>query len=186
MYPTQFRSDALLKHPLADSHLDFHWAPRHDSEVLSLHSRGHTLLMWCRLASLTCCGGREPYMPLQEDRSPRRCWRWTAPASGRCHRSLWRTEYSSGHWIFYCDTEDTGCDWAGEGRVVLWINIPNTHKRWVDVHTQSHTATHRHPPTICISIKRPMLLSVNVSVWAWDRDMADTSRAQWHVLTEVW
>lgn len=180
MHPTQFRFDTVLKHPLADSHLEFHWAPCHDSKVLFLHSQGHTLLMWSWLASLTCCVGREPYMPLQEDRSLRQCWRWTAPASGRCHRSLRRREYSSGHWISTVPQRI----WAERReRNVSWINISNTHKLDERTHTEPHT---RHPPTICISIKKPMLLSVNVSVWAWRGDMADTGRAQWHVLTEVW
>lgn len=183
MRPTQFGFDALLKHPPADSHLEFHRAPCHDSKVLFLHSRGHTLLMWCWLASLTCCGGREPYMPLQEDRSLRQCWRWTAPASGKCHHSLqkekntvqaiefvlWHKRY--GLWsIREKETDQESKYWA------------HTNDKW----TLKNCHIHTHPPTICISIKRPMLLSVNVSVWAWDRDKADTGRAQWHVLTEVW
>lgn len=141
MHPTQFRFDALLKHPLADSHLEFHWAPCHDSKVLLLHSRGHTLLMWCWLASLTCCGGREPYMPLQEDRSLRQCWRWTAPASGRCHHSLRRREYSSGQWI----STVTQRIWAVAAIVQGGRNVQeltyraHTNGGWT--YTRSHTQT---------------------------------------------
>lgn len=146
MHPAQFRFDTMLKHPLADSYLKFHWTQCHDSKVLFLHSQGHSLLMWRWLASLTCCGGREPYMPLQEDRSLRQCWRWTAPASGRCHHSLRRREHSSRPLKFCDDTKDMSCscDWAGRKEMHYELTYRTDTNGWMEAHTQSHTQTSTH------------------------------------------
>lgn len=130
--------------------------------MLLLNSRGHTLLMWCWLASLTCCGGREPCMPLRGDRSPRRCWRWTAPASGRCHHSLQRKQHSSDHRIctFLEKKKQEGCGlWvlkAGGKKkttTVEWIAAENTQTR----NERARTKGNGCPPTVFISIKAPAL-----------------------------